>query len=78
MEEIMKKILSFLWSFFFVAPIAATIVACAPKPETDVLFLLPGNVMSSLSRVNGAYRRIVDDFNKSPEMANSNIHVKVA
>jgi len=73
----MKKILAFFGSLFLIIASVATVVACGPTIESDVLLLLPGDVMSSSSGVNRAYRKIVEEFNNSEEMKDSNVKVKV-
>jgi len=73
----MKKILAFFSSLFLIIISVTTVVACGPTIETDVLLLLPGDVMSNSSGVNRAYRKIVEEFNNSEEMKDSSVKVKV-
>jgi len=73
----MKKILSVLTTLGIISPTVASVVACGPRISNNVLFILPGNTMSSASRITRSYQQIVRDFNNSEEMKGSKVKVEV-
>jgi hypothetical protein len=52
-----------------------TVIACGPSPDNDVIFLMPGDVMTSTSSTKAAYIDIIDKFNA--EVLGSDAKIKV-
>jgi len=52
------------------------VVACGPKPDSDVIFLMPGNVMTSTSSTKAAYMDIIQQFNQEVLGPKAKIKVK--